>query len=94
MNISHFFVVFQEKSDKCEPLLVRATEIQEKALGPYHPLVVIALNKRVLLLDHQVRAFRFHLLIDRFYSLHFFKPRLHLLTNRGGTAIQEGTGHL
>ena len=44
----------QGKLDEADPLLERAIEIQEKALGPDHPNVALSLGGRAMVLQAQV----------------------------------------
>lgn len=45
----------QGKDKDADPLLIRATSINEEALGPDHPGVASTLNIRAVMLESQVR---------------------------------------
>ena len=44
----------QGKLEEADPLLVRAIEIQENALGPHHPSLANSLGTRAMVLEAQV----------------------------------------
>lgn len=62
--------MLQGKYEAADPLYVRASEIEEKALGPAHERVALTLDSRAGLLEGQVRACRFFM---NFRMAHLFR---------------------